>query len=271
VAADDGPGRAAGEHSAAAELARLYDLDMAGETGDIDLYLALARSSDGPILELACGSGRVCVPLAVAGHAVTGVDHDAAMLARARSAWQAQAAGARNSGALELVEADITTLDLGRTFALVVLALNGLLMLPGREAQLAALRAISRHLAPAGRAVIDAVLPAPDDLVLYDGRLELAWLRDDPDTGARVAKLWAARHEPATGVARIDTLYDIWPAGGGPVRRLVRSDEMHLLGAHELLDLAERAGLGPVTVARDHELAPFGPDSPRIVLVGSLL
>ena len=39
---------------------------------------------------------------------------------------------------------------------------------------------------------------------------------------------------PATGVARVDTLYDIWPPGGGSLRRVSRSDELQsLLGAHE--------------------------------------
>jgi hypothetical protein len=42
----------------AAALARLYDLDLADDPGDLDLYLALADRVDGPILELAVGTGR---------------------------------------------------------------------------------------------------------------------------------------------------------------------------------------------------------------------
>jgi 2-polyprenyl-3-methyl-5-hydroxy-6-metoxy-1,4-benzoquinol methylase len=67
----------------AAALARLYDLDLSEDPGDIELYLALAARTGGPILEIAAGSGRVAVPLAVAGYEVTAVDIDAAMLARA--------------------------------------------------------------------------------------------------------------------------------------------------------------------------------------------
>ena len=72
--------------SAAAALARLYDLDLSEDPGDLDLYLALAARTGGPILELAVGSGRLAVPLADDGHEVTGVDTDPAMLARARAA-----------------------------------------------------------------------------------------------------------------------------------------------------------------------------------------
>ena len=70
----------------AAALARLYDLDLLDDPGDLDLYLALAGRVGGPILELAAGSGRLAVPLAAAGYDVTGVDLDPAMLDRARTA-----------------------------------------------------------------------------------------------------------------------------------------------------------------------------------------
>ena len=79
----------------AAALARLYDLDLADDPGDVELYLALASRADGRVLELAVGSGRVAVALAAAGHRVTGVDNDPAMLDRARLEGMLTAAGAR--------------------------------------------------------------------------------------------------------------------------------------------------------------------------------
>lgn len=258
------------EDALAAELARLYDLDLRDEQSDVDLYLALARGVDGPILELGCGSGRIALPLAAAGHAITGVDRDGHMLERARLAW-ATSGAAMAGGSLELIEADIVGLELGRRFELVILAINGLLMLPGRDAQLAAVRAMASHLAPGGRAVLDVWLPSPDDLAAYDGRVELAWLRTDPDTGEQVAKNWSARYAPASAVARVETFYDIWPAVGGALRRVARTDELHLLGVSELLELLERAGLRSETVAGDHELDPLAPDSARVVVVAGLL
>ena len=65
-------------------LARLYDVDLEEDPGDIDLYLALANRNGGPVLEIAVGSGRIALPLAEAGHDVTGIDLDPGMLRRAR-------------------------------------------------------------------------------------------------------------------------------------------------------------------------------------------
>ena len=65
----------------AAALARLYDLDLTDDPGDLDLYLALADRADGPVLELACGTGRVLIPTARAGITITGLDVSPHMLA----------------------------------------------------------------------------------------------------------------------------------------------------------------------------------------------
>src|SRR5919107_6264760 len=73
-----------------AQLPELYDLEHAGFTEDIDLYLRLAEVVGDPILELGCGTGRVLGPLAAAGNRVTGIDRSGPMLDRARSMLHAQ-------------------------------------------------------------------------------------------------------------------------------------------------------------------------------------
>jgi SAM-dependent methyltransferase len=262
---------AAEEPTAGPTLARYYDIDLGPEHGDEALYLALAARLGDPVLELAVGSGRLAVPLAAAGHEVTGVDRDGNMLERARKRWQSAQAQGTARGSLALIEADILDLSLDRRFELVILALNSLLLLPGREAQLAALRTIARHLAPPGRAVLDVWLPTAEDLAIYDGRLVLDWVRDDPETGERVAKLSAARHDAATSSALVSTLFDAWPVGGGLPRRVEREDELYFIGPTELVALCGQAGLAVETLGADYSLNEFGPGSERVVLVCSLL
>ncbi|HEX5501234.1 MAG TPA: class I SAM-dependent methyltransferase, partial [Thermomicrobiales bacterium] len=65
-----------------AALARLYDAFPFD--ADLPFYLELAAAQGGRVLELACGSGRVLVPLARAGHRVVGLDASPHMLALAR-------------------------------------------------------------------------------------------------------------------------------------------------------------------------------------------
>lgn len=259
----------------AVELARLYDLDLADDPGDLELYQALAARTGGPVLELAAGSGRIAVPLAASGLEVVALDNDPAMLARAEARWAGHAhRHARTPparGSLRLVEGDLLDGDLGRHFALVLIALNSLLLLGTLERQGRALAAVARHLMPNGRAVIDVWLPGPEDLALYDGRVLLEWVRDDAERGARVAKLSSARYDAATAVVELTSLYDSWPSDGGAVSRVSRSDRLRLIGASELVRLARDAGLGVEVLAADYALSPFGTGAERVVLIGTLL
>ena len=207
---------------------RVYDLDLADDPGDLDLYLALAEREGGPILELGAGSGRLAVPLAAAGHEVTAVDVDPAMLARAarglghaRGPMAARRRGAVSSSS----QGDLLTADLGARFGLAHPGPQQplFLMHPGRQA--AALAALARHLRPGGLAVVDVWLPARRG----PGRATTA------ASGPRVAAptrptgtAWRSRPAPASTRPRrrstLTTWFDAWPSDGGPLERIERQD-----------------------------------------------
>lgn len=250
--------------ASAAALARLYDLDLVDDPGDLDLYLALADRAGGPILELAVGTGRLAVPLAEAGYEVTGVDLDRAMLERARV--RAAAGGAAER--LEFVEADLIDLRLPTAgqFGLAFIALNSLLVLPTRVAQRTALRTLAEHLAPGGVAAVDVWIPDADDLARFDGRISLEWPRLDPETGAIVTKAASATHDAASATVTLTTIFEEG-GQGEPARRWVRRDRLRLVSADELRGFAEDAGLVVEVLAGDYGLGPMGPGSDRAVLI----
>jgi SAM-dependent methyltransferase len=255
-----------GASDEARDLARLYDLDLVDDPGDLDLYLAIAGRTKGPVLELGAGSGRLAVPLAAAGYRVTGVDRDAAMLERARLA--AARAGDEARSRLELVEADFVGLRLpaAGSFGLVFLALNSLLLLATRDAQRETVRTIAAHLGPAGVAVVDVWLPDADDLARFDGRLILEYGRRDPTSGAAVTKIGSAEHDAATQSVTLTTIYEESLAGMA-ARRWLRRDVLRLVSADELRGMAEDAGLAIEVLGGGYDLEPLGPGSDRAVLV----
>jgi SAM-dependent methyltransferase len=160
-------------------------------------YTRLALRTGGPVLELACGTGRLSVPLAEDGHAVVGLDNSAAMLGAARrKACEAAVE-------IEFVRGDMRSFDLGREFALVIVSCNSLSHLVTNEELIGSLRRISRHLAPGGLLAFDVVNPRLTDLVRVDrkstrlGVLESGTdgpaieelLADDPVSQVRVLQL----------------------------------------------------------------------------------
>ncbi|HEU4673371.1 MAG TPA: class I SAM-dependent methyltransferase [Candidatus Limnocylindrales bacterium] len=245
-------------------LARLYDIDLEDDPGDLDLYRALVARSGGPVLELAVGTGRLAVPLAADGATVVGVDHDAAMLARARArAERARLAPDR----LLLVEGDLRTTDVpfAGSFRLAFIALNSLMLLAGRAEQAAAIRSLAERLGPDGLAVVDVWLPDADDLVRFDGRLVLEYVRDRAD-GTILTKTAAARHDAATGAVDLTAIYDE-SRDGVAVGRWIRRDRLRLVSADDLAAFAEAAGLEIEVIAGGYDLEPLGPGADRAVLL----
>ena len=252
--------------TAAAALARLYDLDLSDDPGDLDLYLALAGQTGGPILELAVGSGRLAVPLASAGHDVTGVDVDRAMLDRARAA--AAAAGPATDARLTLLTGDARDVQLpgAGSFNLAFVPLNSLFIMGTRADQAAAVATLAAHLAPGGLAVVDCWLPEAEDLARYDGRVVLEWARTDPETGHTVTKSGSAVWDAGRNTVGLTTVFEAGPQGEPPVR-WVRVDHLRLVSPEELTAMAEGAGLRVERLAGDYDLGPLERGSERVIVL----
>jgi SAM-dependent methyltransferase len=119
-----------------------------------EFYRRQAERAAGPVLELACGSGRYTVPVARDGHAVVGLDQSAPMLAAARA--RAEAAGV----SVELVAGDMRELALERRFGLIFIATNSLLHLASNDELVRFFRGVRAHLLPTGRFAFDVFSPS---------------------------------------------------------------------------------------------------------------
>jgi SAM-dependent methyltransferase len=241
-----------------APIADLYDFSYGDYLEDIDFYENLARAVDGPVLELGVGSGRVAIPLARAGFQVTGIDTSPSMLDQARRRLDAAPRLPRNAS-LELIEADMTSLDLDRRFALAFVAACTFQHLLTTESQQACLRCVARHLQPGG---IFAMSVRSPSTVSWENDgvpvpLLLDWTRLDSATGDTVMKFVAEQPEPATMVRRLTYVYDrVTPAG--QVRRHVFITALRHSTEPELRLLLQQVGLRVTHVYGDYDLSPVG-------------
>jgi SAM-dependent methyltransferase len=151
---------------------------------DIGFLRGLAETTPGPVLELGCGTGRVAIPLAEAGHRVVGLDRSRPMLDLAERRRRSLEPEVRRR--LRFVEADMTDFDLGPRFGLVFAAFRVFMCLLDPASQRAALRQIRRHLRPDGLLVIDLFDPLLDRITPDpQPSREVDEVRH-PDTGRRV-------------------------------------------------------------------------------------
>lgn len=135
----------------------LYDEQYAHYRDDLAFYTVLAADYGSPVLELGCGTGRVALALAGAGHDVVGVELSGAMLARAEQ--RLGEAGAAVAKRVSLHQADMRTLQLDRRFPLIIAPFNTLMHLYTLPDQDAALAAVKRHLDVGAAFALDLYTP----------------------------------------------------------------------------------------------------------------
>lgn len=137
------------------ETARRYDASVADrfapEVIEPTIAFLAALAGDGPALEFAVGTGRVAVPLAARGVAVTGIELSPPMVERLR--------GKVDATTIPVVVGDMATTTVPGRFALVYLVFNTLGNLRTLDEQVACFRNAARHLVPGGRFVVELGVP----------------------------------------------------------------------------------------------------------------
>jgi SAM-dependent methyltransferase len=179
-------------------IARLYDPWSASVTEDVEFYVEEARAAGGPVVELACGTGRISVPVAKAGIAVIGVDGSQQMLEVAREY-------ARREGVAKLLDlryGDFREPPVEERVPLVLIPFRSLLHMTTEADRLRALTAARQLLLPGGRLVFDVFAPSSGDVEDTHGR----WIEREPriferadwDEGERTLTLSVRRGDEAS-------------------------------------------------------------------------
>ncbi len=243
------------------EIAAFYDIEHAHFDEDIDMYLNYAGLSAGTILELACGSGRLLLPLAEAGYEMTGVDSSAQMLGLAEQ--RLQQAGMMSH--CTLVQQDMCDLRLKQQFHMAFVALGSFAHLVTRKQQQQALRGIRDALVKGGQFILDIsnadarYMENLSGQVLHQG----TWQRED---GAFVSHFVSPASSNRQHLLELTHFYDVHEQGG-VMRRTISKTQLYLFERGEMELLLEQAGFAVKEVYGDFHLGSFEMNSPRMIFL----
>ena len=244
-------------------FARFYDDDYRDYDDDIEAIVMLAAECGDPILELGCGTGRVLLPLATAGHSITGVDVSPALLARAEENLRKQGVATN----VHLVKADLRTFDLPeKQFAFAFCTSNTLMHFTSPEEQVAVLRNAARHLRPGGRLLIDLFSPDLPRLFAVEGVMELADRWQDAHSGADVLKWSVRRIDVAEQLQETTFIYEEIFADGR-TQRTVCPFTLRFLWRSEAELMLQAVGLRIEDVLGSFDGDPYGSDSDHLILI----
>jgi SAM-dependent methyltransferase len=248
------------------QIADLYDLEHLTYDEDVEFYGSFIEATGDPVLELACGSGRLLVPIAKAGYRVTGIDRSEAMLARAKQLLTKKGLE-QNVKLCHGSMADVSSAP-GGPFGVAIIALNSLMHLTTHGEQRACLRSTFDALDPRGQLLIDLLNPTPDTLRGFDHAHSHDGVWHRPD-GVRVDKFSARRVFPAAQRIETQLWYDL-TASDGSVKRTATSYAMRYIYRAELELMLELAGFAEWQIYGGYELDQFTDHSERLIVAAEV-
>ncbi|MCK4632914.1 MAG: class I SAM-dependent methyltransferase [candidate division Zixibacteria bacterium] len=224
----------------------LYDLENKYFVEDVPFYLEQAGKFGGPVLELACGTGRITIPLAEKGFEIVGIDLSPPMLERARK----KAAEKRLK--IEWIEADCRTFKLQKKFNLIFIPYNSIAHIHDRESHEALFACVKKHLADDGRFVIDWFNPRLDILLRDAGKRYSVMERSNPDGSGMVTITENNVYDAASQINRIKWYYKF-----GDRDEVVRELNMRILYPQELDALLHYNGFTIEAKYGNYDESPF--------------
>jgi 2-polyprenyl-3-methyl-5-hydroxy-6-metoxy-1,4-benzoquinol methylase len=142
---------------------RVYDILFGEEITqpEIEFYKKLINQFGEPILELACGTGRITIPLAKLGLHISGLDLSSAMIELAKQKAR------ENSLAIAFYNLDMRDFSIDEKFGFIFVPYQSFQHLFTRKDVEYCLKAVRNHLLPAGAFLIQVFNPFPPILSVY--------------------------------------------------------------------------------------------------------
>lgn len=229
--------------------------DGQGDDRELAFYLEHVAATGGPVLELACGTGRLTLPIADAGFDTVGIDISDAMLRTA------QARSKRRARQPLFVQGDVRDFSLARSFATILYPDSAMCHLHALDDIAKTLRCVHKHLAPEGRFIVAVFNPG------------LGFLTRDPATryptgeyidanGKRVVVTENNVYDAASQVNHVRWYY---ARDGEP--EISRPLDLRMYFPQELRVLLTCHGFPVEAVYGDFDRSPLTSASPRQIAV----
>jgi SAM-dependent methyltransferase len=250
-------------------IADYYDASpvVAGRQ-DAPFYLSAAHEFGDPVLELGCGTGRITMALANAGHRITGLDLSERMLERAAGKRSTLPREARER--VHLIQGDMTNFDLGDKFRLIVIPFRPFQHLLETQQQLDCLACLKKHLVHGGRLIVDFFQTDPRRM--HDAKFfEEQFVAEYEMSGGR--KVCLTEHVTAFHRAEqrndVEMIYDVAHPDGRK-DRLAFAFTLRYFFRYEVEHLLARCGFRVIALYGDFVRSPLKDDSPEMIFIAAL-
>jgi SAM-dependent methyltransferase len=239
----------------------VYDLVGKDIPYGLDFYVALARAANGPVLDIACGTGRILLPCLQAGVDVEGLDLFEPMLGTLR----AKAASLNLSPRLH--RADMSDFSLPRRFRLVMIPCNAFIHNMTQEAQIRCLQLCREHLLPGGMLAFDTFFPSVEIIGTPENTRVLEGEIPHPRTGMPMRMYDTRSFDRVAQVQHSVNEIEVLAADGS-VQTIHRSEDSgRYIYKHEMELLLRVAGFARWEIHGDFDRRPLTRENDAMIVM----
>jgi SAM-dependent methyltransferase len=239
--------------------AATYDAVFGGITNDIPFYVEEAKRAEPPVLELACGTGRVLIPVAEAGVRAFGLDTSPAMVEVCRGKVAVLPDAVRER--VTVVEADMRDFSFDERFGLIYCPFRAFLHLRTTADQIAALTNIRAHLIDGGRFAINFFNPDVEYIARAagwgKGMAKIGQEFVHPESGNRVIQWYTFGHDPVEQLIDIYFIDDEVNDEGELIKRTYKPLGLRWIYRFEFEHLLARCGFEVEALYGGFDREPF--------------
>jgi len=234
-------------------VAGFYDYEIENFAKDIPFYIEYAKMAGDEVLELACGTGRILIPIAKQGIKITGIDISEGMLNIARQKANNLDENTRKNATL--IHGDMRQFELAKRFSFVYIAFRSFQSLLTKEDQGACLECVHRHLENQGIFILDLFAPRHDYLAQQKRSLYLGKFYDK-ERDLYITRRTEDEYNLANQTLKEDRFYE-WTDKQGNFRRHIWSFELAYLFRYEAELLLEKYGFKVQQVFANFDKSPY--------------
>jgi len=245
-------------------LAQYYDAEWRDLTQDILFLREEADKTGSPVLELACGTGRILFPIAQDGHDIWGIDNSDAMLKILEKNILKESP--ETAGRIHFNNQDMRNFSFDMKFKLIIIPFNSFLLLTERKDFDLCLKNCRNHLADDGTFIIDIFSPNFEMCAEKEPKIQFLRHFFVPDEKKVVVQWEYARRDMARQLIDIDFLYEEYDQDGKVVQNS-KNLTMSVIFRFEMQYLLEKNGFEVREFYGNYDRSEFAAGSPQLIYI----
>lgn len=239
------------------------------QSTDIPFWVSEAMAVSEPVLEIACGSGRIALHIAREGVAIHGIDSSQEMIKLLQQKLSSEQKNVKDLLTYEITDMRTFGENATSKYGLAFVAFSALQYMHTREDQQAVFSAVYKILKPNGIFTVDVFNPNPAFIPKWGQPLQMAEIKNSPKVGEQI--IWQCVPQDFDAQTKILTMpnqFQIYHNNAENPETIMIPAQYYCFSQDELKALFIQSGFEVIETFGNYDRSPYTPESPRIIMRG---